>query len=275
LLCGSFGVFGIITQATLKLHPLQRQAATALVAVASADQAVELACALEQELGEFVSAFEGLSNGALNAVAKHQGQVFSTTPEYAVLMEVSSAIAPGRGLDLEAMLLSWLEAQVEAGVVVDAVVDKPAQLWRLRHATSESVQALGRLVAFDIAVPRSSIGAFRRRVLSVIESLVPGTLPCDFGHLGDGGIHLNLVVPDGTADERIASLRSAVYDEVVYGFAGSFSAEHGVGPYNQVFYDRYSEPPLRAVCDALQQALDPEHRLGRVRLGNAATMASA
>jgi FAD/FMN-containing dehydrogenase len=184
-------------------------------------------------------------------------------------MEVSSAVAPGRGLEVEAMLLGWLEAQVDAGTIIDAVVDKPAQLWRLRHATSESVQTLGRLVAFDIAVPRSAIGAFRRRVLSMIDTLVPGTLACDFGHLGDGGIHLNLVVPDGTDEDRIAALRSAVYDEVVDGFAGSFSAEHGVGPSNQGFYDRYTEPELRNVCGVLQQALDPARRIGRVRLGNA------
>ena len=270
LLCGSFGAFGIVGRATLKLHPVQRQSATALVAVDSADTAVALACALEQDMGEFVSAFEGMSCGALQAVERHQGQgLFAETPPYAVLMEVSSAVAPGQGLDLERMLMAWLEGRLEQGGILDAIVDKPAQLWRIRHAVSESVQALGRLVAFDVAVARSAFAPFRDEAQALIERHLPGARLCDFGHLGDGGVHLNMTVPEATSAAQIDTLREALYEAVVVRFSGSFSAEHGVGPYNQRFYDRYTEAPLRSVCSALQQALDPGLQLGNVRLGGA------
>lgn len=274
LLCGSFGAFGIVGRATLKLHPVQRQSATALVAVDTADTAVALACALEQDLGEFVSAFEGLSHGALRAVERHHGQgVFAQTPPYAVLMEVSSAVAPGQGLDLECMLMAWLEGRLEQGGILDAIVDKPAQLWRIRHAVSESVQALGRLVAFDVAVARSAFAPFRREAQALIEQHLPGAQLCDFGHLGDGGVHLNMMVPESASAAQIDALREALYGAVVMRFSGSFSAEHGVGPYNQRFYDRYTEAPLRSVCTALQQALDPRLQLGNVRLGGDAVPA--
>jgi FAD/FMN-containing dehydrogenase len=269
LLCGSFGAFGIIGRATVKLHPIQQQSATALVAVDSADTAVELACALEQGMGEFVSAFEGMSQGALQAVERHQGQsIFAETPPYAVLMEVSSAVAPGQGLDLESMLMSWLEGRMEQGGILDAIVDKPAQLWRIRHAISESVQSLGRLVAFDVSVARSAFAPFRREAMLLIEKHMPGALLCDFGHIGDGGVHLNMTVPPETSAEHINALREAIYEAVVVQFAGSFSAEHGVGPYNQRFYDRYTEAPLLNVCTALQRVLDPDHQLGNVRLSS-------
>lgn len=42
VLCGTFGAFGIITDATLKLHPLPRQTATALIATDSATDAISL-----------------------------------------------------------------------------------------------------------------------------------------------------------------------------------------------------------------------------------------
>jgi FAD/FMN-containing dehydrogenase len=268
LLCGSFGTLGVVSEATVRLHPIPRQSATALVAVESIDQGVALACSLEEELGEFVSAFEGISNGALEAVTRHQGRsILASTPPYAVLVEVSSAIPVGRSLDLDSLLMAWLERQLEKGAVLDAVVDKPDQLWRLRHAISESVQRLGRMVAFDIAVPRSSLGAFRSRALTIIQEVIPGALPCDFGHLGDGGVHLNLLVPSETEQGRIDRLRQAVYDAAVQEFDGSFSAEHGVGPYNQAFYDRYADPELWHVCGHLQESLDPAHQLGDVVLG--------
>lgn len=270
LLCGSFGAFGVVGRATVKLHPVQQQRATALVAVDSVEQAVELACSLELAMGEFVSAFEGLSQGALDAVAQHQEQgVFATTPPYAVLVEVSSAIAPGCGLDLDAMLMEWLELRFDRGEVLDAVVGKPEQLWRLRHAVSESVQALGRLVAFDVAVPRSSFAAFRHEAARIIAQCMPQARLCDFGHLGDGGVHLNMVVPVDTGAQQIEQLREAICDAVVMRFAGSFSAEHGIGPYNQRFYDRFTDSSLYRACGALQQIFDPRFQLGRVRLGQA------
>src|SRR5207244_3596675 len=98
---------------------------------------------------------------------------FASAPEYAVLLEVSSAIPVGQGLDLEALLMAWLERCLEGGGIVDAVVDKPDQLWRLRHAVSESVQSLGRMVAFDLAVSRSRFAAFRAHALTLIEALIP------------------------------------------------------------------------------------------------------
>jgi FAD/FMN-containing dehydrogenase len=41
LLCGTFGAFGLISQVTVRLHPLPRQRATALVALPSVEAAVE------------------------------------------------------------------------------------------------------------------------------------------------------------------------------------------------------------------------------------------
>jgi FAD/FMN-containing dehydrogenase len=75
LLCGTFGVFGVVSRATLKLHPVQKQSATALIALTDAHAAISLMCELERDFGEMVSACEGISGGALEAVALHQRNV--------------------------------------------------------------------------------------------------------------------------------------------------------------------------------------------------------
>ena len=270
LLCGTFGAFGVITRATLKLHPIQRQSATALVAVRDAKAAIHLVCELEEEFGEMISAFEGLSAGALDAVKRHQKNVavpFENTPPYAVLVEVSSAIAPGGSLDLEGMLIAWLERHMEAGDLEDAGVDKPAQLWRIPHSVSEAVQSAGEMVAFDLAVSRSCFAEFRDAALQVVAQIVPAALVCDFGHLGDGGVHLNIVVPPGTTQGAIDQLREAVYDLGVLRFEGSYSAEHGIGPYNASFYRRHATMQTRQVAALLKCRLDPGGLLGNVDLG--------
>jgi FAD/FMN-containing dehydrogenase len=228
-----------------------------------------LLCSLEDALGEFVSAFEGMSGNALTAAVEHLPGVsapFSIAPPYAVLLEVSSAVSKAAGLDLASILMGWLETQLERAGIMDAVVDKPERLWRIRHAVSESVQALGKMVAFDVSVSRSRFAAFRTRALALIGAEVASALVCDFGHLGDGGVHLNIVVPPGTGVDAIARLRSTLYQAVVEEFDGSFSAEHGIGPFNQAFYQRFTDRPTRALAGALHAHFDPQGRLGNVRL---------
>jgi FAD/FMN-containing dehydrogenase len=269
LLCGTFGAFGIVTDATLKLHALPRQTATALVATGSASDAIDLLVSLENDLGDFVSAFEGISPNALSAVLRHGAQApFAQAPAYAVLLELRTATAAGQGLDLESQLTGWLEQRMAEGLVEDAVIGKPEQLWRIRHGISEAIQGLGRMVAFDIAVARSKFGEFRDECALLAEKMVEGAVVYDFGHLGDGGVHLNVVVPASTPNAAIDEMRDAVYALTVNVFDGSFSAEHGVGPYNQRWYSEYTEPATLELAAALHHHFDPSHRLGNVRLDN-------
>ncbi|WP_457355452.1 FAD-binding oxidoreductase [Roseateles sp. P5_D6] len=273
LLCGSFGAFGLVTHAVVKLHALPRQTATALLALPSAAVGVQLLADLEAELGDFVTAFEGISGPALAAVVRHLPGAtapFAELPVYAVLVELTSTLGVDQGLDLNALLLSWLERQMESGAeLLDAVVDKPEKLWRLRHGLSEAVQHLGRMLAFDLSVTRSRFAPLREQALAVIAEHLPDAQVCDFGHLGDGGMHLNFVVPWDTAEGRIAALREAIYDLTVREFGGSYSAEHGVGPSNSAFYHRYTDAATLDWAAALHRHFDPARLLGNVRLDQA------
>jgi FAD/FMN-containing dehydrogenase len=269
LLCGTFGAFGIIADATLKLHALPRQTATGLVATDCAADAIDLLVSLEAELGDFLSAFEGISRNALSAVLRHGVQSpFAEVPAYAVLLELATTIPVGQGVDVELLLTDWLERHFAEGRIKDGVVGKPEQLWRIRHSISEAVQGSGRMVAFDIAVPRSGFAEFREKAVHLVEQAVQGAVVYDFGHLGDGGVHLNVVVPRQASDTSIGTLRDAVYALTVDGFGGSFSAEHGVGPYNHRWYAEYTESAKLELATALHNHFDATRRLGNVRLDN-------
>lgn len=267
LLCGTFGAFGVVTQATLKLHALPRQIATALLAVRSPAEAMGLVCRLEDFFGDFISACEGISANAMGAVVRHGVQSpFQDEHPYYLLIELTTSIPPDGKVDLNSLLLSWLETEMESGSIRDAAVDKPSQLWRLRHMISEAVQATGKMVAFDVALPRSRFAAFLEQSIALATRVVPGTQVYDFGHLGDGGVHLNMIVPPETSTQDVQVLRDRVYALVVEDYSGSFSAEHGIGPYNQRWYQRYAEMEKKDFAAALHAYFDPRGHLGHVRL---------
>ena len=89
----------------------------------------------------------------------------------------------------------------------------------------------------------------------------PGITICDFGHIGDGGVHFNLVVAKD--DARLAdlgfehSLREWVFKVAVEDFGGSFSAEHALGRKNQSFYDKYTPQDVRRLAAGLKAMTSP------------------
>lgn len=273
LFTGTSGAVGVITNATLEVHPRPKQTATALV-VPSSDEAVgSLLLDLEGELGDFLSAFEGMSRTAMQAAIDHVPALRNPfgsepLPDFAVLIELESCVSTqATGLDLQRALGDFLEARV-GDQVANALIGKSGELWQLRHAISEGARALGQPIAFDISVPRSRVMEFRREALSLLARRHPYLLVVDFGHIADGGMHFNLAWPADAAlsydVDVVGQVRDEVYDLVVADFEGSFSAEHGVGPHNIAYWRRYTPPTAQRLASRLQALMNPGRHCGVV-----------
>ena len=274
LFTGTTGVFGVVTRAVLQVAPVPKQRAVALVGCRDGAAVLALLGALEGELGDVLSAFEVMSANALTAVFAHQPNLrkpFAELPRYATLVELSSTL-PADALALEAVLEARLGAFLESAgdAILDVLVGKGDEFWSMRHHISESLRSEGKMLAFDIAVPRSQLPAFTADVEALLAKEWPLVRLCDYGHWGDGGTHLNLVWNEAAvgrpAAEVIAALQPRIYELAVRGYGGSYSAEHGVGPHNQRYYDLYTDPLVKQLCALLGDFCDPDDRLSTVRL---------
>lgn len=270
LFIGSSGCLGVITEATLRLHPLPAQSASALLAPANLEAVWPLYQRLMGAFGGLVSAFEGLSANALAAAVAVRGGAapLARVPPYALLLELSTELAPDR-LDLRALLHAELEAAFDTGQLLDAALDKDEALWSLRHAVSEGLREQGAVLGFDISLPRRTLWAFRAEASAWLAQAYPLARVCDFGHLGDGGQHFNLVWPKGApalSNQALQDLRDGVYERVL-AHGGSFSAEHGLGPLVQAVYHRHAPAGVQNLSAWLQDALCPGKNLGCFRLG--------
>ncbi|PYQ03919.1 MAG: FAD-binding oxidoreductase [Acidobacteria bacterium] len=274
---GTSGVFGIVTRAVLRVVPRPAQRATALVGAAEGASVLQLLSHLEQHLGDVLSAFEVVSAESLAPVFRYQPRLRNpfgaSLPPYTVLVELSTTL-PADRVSLDDLLETTLGAMIEGGAgegITDVFPGKPAELWDIRHHVSESLRHEGEVLGLDISVPRSSMPSFVEAARDLIAPDYPFVRVCDFGHWGDGGVHLNLVWKKEDAPrpapELKAELQPIIYDLAVTRFRGSFSAEHGIGPHNQAFYDRYTPALVKEVCGLLKARLDPKGRLGTTRLG--------
>lgn len=272
LFVGSSGSLGVVTRATLALAPRPAVTVSAMLALEQAETATDLLAALERDFGTLLTAFEGISGPALDAALRHVPRLRDpfggVRPDYAVLIELSAGAAFDAEMleeRLGAALMPWLDS----GAIRDAAIDRGGDLWAIRHAVPEGLRAAGKVVACDIALRRGDVMRFRRDLAERLATIAPQLRLLDFGHIGDGGLHFNMVWPPeaGPFDAEIAeTARSTVFVAAVEQYDGSFSAEHGIGPGNAAWYRRLIPAETRALSGAVQRLVAPV-RIGRVDFG--------
>ncbi|TCN25338.1 FAD-binding oxidoreductase [Sinorhizobium americanum] len=261
LFIGTSGQYGIVTRAVLEVHPLPQNTATALIVPSSPAGALDILLELEEQFGPQLTSFEGISKTALAAVLDGVPQLRNPflneqLPPYSLLVEVSTWNKGGASLTVDEALERELERAFEAGKIENAFTQDAANLWSIRHHISDSLKLKGKVIALDVSVPRDRFVEFRDEACAEVKRLADFVLIADFGHLGDGGVHFNMIWPDGVPydAERVESLRTAVYD-LVAAHGGSFSAEHGVGPFNAHYYERYVPAAKQSIQHLIEEAL--------------------
>ena len=151
LVIGAEGTLGIITAAVLKLKPKPKAYATAMVAVASLDDALSLLHKLQDETGGGVEAFEYMPRSYID---KHH-QLFPDYPapfeesyDVNIMIEVAAtlardAIPTGDGsLPVVTLLEETLGQMLEDGTVLDAVIaqneTQRREIWKRREVVPEN-----------------------------------------------------------------------------------------------------------------------------------------
>jgi FAD/FMN-containing dehydrogenase len=267
LLIGSEGTLGIVTAAVLRLAPLPAERELAFAAVASPERALALLERCQDAMGDAISAFELMSGPTMEIVVGHLGgRAPLASPasgggpaDWLVLIEVADSAGRLRG-----RLEGALADAADAGVVLDAALPESAEqtrrFWTLRESVGEAERRGERSVKHDVAVRVSDVPAFIRDAEAALARLSPALRTIVFGHLGDGNLHFNVVVPrNGTGAASVAdeAVTRAVHD-VVARFGGSITAEHGIGQYRTGELLRLKAPEELALMRRLKRALDPE-----------------
>jgi FAD/FMN-containing dehydrogenase len=115
-------------------------------------------------------------------------------------------------------------------------------------------------VKHDIALPISALPAFVHEADAAVQAAVPGARVINFGHLGDGNLHYNVLLPLDTEPSAVeattAKLNRVVHD-IVARANGSISAEHGVGQLRRDELRHYKSEVEFDLMMRIKQSLDP------------------
>ncbi len=258
LMVGSGGALGIVTQVTVSLTPLPTQLSTWWI-LPMEDREIELLHFFERA-GEGLSAFELVSANAMMAAGHAPEQVRLPFP----LDSITNAAALIEWIGTGSQHMAELFQQAaERGLVRDAVEMPRDAAWAVRHAITDGLRTMGTVLGHDVAVPRRRISKIRNAARALVADIAPRAQLCEFGHVGDGGLHLSVLFPHDapppTEAER-TTIRRALDDLVATD--GTYSAEHGLGPLNAQRWLATASPMEQAVVKALKETLDPYGILG-------------
>jgi FAD/FMN-containing dehydrogenase len=258
---GAEGSLGIITAAALRLFARPRERATVFATVPSPEAAVALLGHCKDRFAELISSFELMAGGCVDAAAAHLEGVrnpLETRADWYVLAELAWSLPSGLGDAAEA----WLADAFEAGLVLDATLAtseaQRAMLWRMREELSPAMRQEGRIIRNDVSVPVGRTPELIARGLPLIAELVPGARLLPFGHVGDGNLHFNILLPASVAS--VGPLRERIQHAVcdlVQELEGSISAEHGIGRLKAGELAARKSPLELELMRRLKQALDP------------------
>jgi FAD/FMN-containing dehydrogenase len=265
---GSEGTLGVITAATLKLFPKPVGCLTAMLRVASAEDAVKLFGLLRKRWGGSLTAFELFSGSVLGFVRRRLPGRPLPVPDldegswYALVDYADFSGDPVQQTLFEQPLTEALES----GLLTDATIaqneSQRQKWWHLReHGVMEAQATLGRNVKHDISLPISCIPDFLAQAQAQLNQRFPSLFIIAYGHLGDGNLHYNLIRPESLSLAEFIGWEDAIHElvhDLVHEFGGSISAEHGVGQGKRDALLRYKDPVELALMGRLKQAFDPE-----------------
>ncbi len=253
LLVGSEGTLGVITELTLRLHPIPEHIVVARAAFPSVEAACRAAAAIIGA-GVLVTRCELLDATTIGALNAFSGTSFPESPYLFVEFGGTEAGVAGD-------LASTRELVEDEGATAFEAEGDPtarARMWNARHNALMASLALApgtKAMTTDVAVPVSELAAaieHARRTLD--ESGLRGGI---VGHVGDGNFHVAFLLdPDDEASiARAEALNATLVDDAL-GRGGTCTGEHGIG-FGKLRYLEQEHGDLVPLYRGVKQLFDP------------------
>jgi len=254
LLIGSEGTLAIITEATLKLTP-KPEAVRTLRALYSDMTAA--AAAVSRIMAQPVTpcVLEFIDGASISMIRGYAGNDLPADAGAMLLIEVDGAPAQ---LD-EAAAAVGKAAQGPGCMEFRAARDaqESASLWASRKALSPALRKIApKKINEDVVVPVSRMADFIAALAGLSKKY--GVPIINFGHAGNGNIHVNLLVdPDDAAQMKNAEPCLREVFKTVLDMRGTLSGEHGVGLEKRPFMGLEFDAATLDLMRAIKKQFDP------------------
>ncbi len=225
LLVGSEGTLGIITKIFLKVVPVPEETVTLLCTFSKLEDAA-------RGITKIISSsiiprtLEFMDNESIRAVENYKAFGLPVHEEALLLIEVDGSRA---AVNEEAEKIVAICSDFHGTVSVAGDIYSKQSIWEARRSISPALYHIKpNKINEDIVVPRGKIP----EMLAVLRDIAEkkDLTIANFGHAGDGNIHVNIMT-DKNDEEEYGRAKDSVKDifEATLKLGGTISGEHGIG----------------------------------------------
>ncbi|MFN2354447.1 MAG: FAD-binding oxidoreductase [Desulfopila sp.] len=254
LIVGSEGTLGVVTEIILKLLPRPEAKKTMLVQF----ETIEGAAAAVAEIIRariIPTTLEFMDGATIDCIRGTSKIELPPSCSAVLILEVDGDAA------LIEQQADKILAVIEPLGVVDVQVaenhEESEEIWQLRRNVSPNLRKINpNKFNEDIVVPRSKVPDMIRALERLAREY--GVAIVNFGHAGDGNIHVNVMVDlrEQGMQQKVDEVMEKIFAAAV-ALKGSISGEHGIGTSKARYLAMELDDVTIGYMRAVKQAFDP------------------
>lgn len=257
LLVGSEGTLAFMTKIRLKLLPLPEDVVT-LLCLFDDLEASGKAVSMIISSRIIPRTLEFMDREAIRAVERFKPIGLPEGVEAILLIEIDGYTG---AIKKEADKVADICIGLNAEVSMAADEDARSKLWECRRAVSPALYHISPAkINEDIVVPRNNIPKMLQGLRRLSDDT--GIKIVNFGHAGDGNIHVNLMVDKANEEEyRKAETLVRNIFELTLSLGGTISGEHGIGITKASYIGMEIKEKELSLMKGIKNLFDPKNIL--------------
>jgi glycolate oxidase len=257
LLVGSEGTLSVFTKIRLKILPLPEDVVTLLVMFSNLESS-------GRAVSEIITSkilprtLEFMDREAIKAVENFKPVGLPQDVEAVLLIELDGHPA---AITKEAEKVADICEHLGAEVNLAEDEEAKGKLWEARRAVSPALYHISPTkINEDIVVPQGRILDMLQRLRKLSEE--SGIKIVNFGHAGDGNIHVNIMVDRKNREEhkRGLALVEQIFKETLE-LGGTISGEHGIGITKAQYIGMEISETGLSIMKSIKKLFDPKNIL--------------
>ncbi len=265
LIVGSEGTLAVVTEALLRLHPLPECVKTIQVIFNDIQKAAETVFTIMKNR-IIPTALEFVDRAAINATREALQLDLPTDADAMLIIDIDGSKAQVEEETKKLVkLIKGSDGVVDFKVAKDS--SEAEELWLARRSISPTLKRIADgKINEDIVVPLSKIATMIKKTQEISRRY---RLPIiNFGHAGDGNIHVNIMYHKDNNDEKRRAIQAMddVFKSVLQ-LGGSITGEHGVGITKKDYIEMQVGTPAMELMRRIKKAFDPDNILNPGKMG--------
>ena len=257
LLTGSEGTLAVITKVRLRILPLPEEVIT-LLATFNVLENAGLAVSKIIASKIIPRTLEFMDKETIAAVENFRPVGIPREAEALLLIELDGHPS---AITKQAEKIADICVSLNSDVKIAEDTAARNKLWEARRSISPALYNISPTkINEDIVVPRDKISDTLKGLRKLSEE--SGIKIVNFGHAGDGNIHVNIMVDKNDA-EKYQKAQELVKDifEMTINLGGTISGEHGIGITKAPYLGMEIKKDELELMKAIKNLFDPKHIL--------------